>query len=185
MNTDDRSLSRLYRRLAAARPPMGAGAGEVAAAMGGEPLDAKRQAALAQALGDSPAHVRLAGMLDALRAESGVLAADVAAVRAPRPAHPSRLRPVRTAVAAPRRAHYGVRWAGALAAGLALALGIGTWQQQREAAPTVARITHPATLPDRIFVSNDHIFAALDAPAQRPAPARDRLFRSNFSPSRG
>jgi hypothetical protein len=185
MNTDDRSLSSLYRRFAAARPPMGEGAGEIAVVMGGESLGAERQAALAQALGDSPAHARLAGMLDALRAESRVLAADVAAVRAPRLAHPARLRPARTAAAAPRRPRHHVRWAGALAAGLALALGIGTWQQQREAVPTGARVTRPAALPDRIFVSNDKIFAALDAPAQRPAPARDRLFRSNFSPSRG
>jgi hypothetical protein len=182
MNTP--SLSRLYQRLVATRPPVDVDADALAAVAAGEPLDEERQARVAAVLASSPAHARLARMLQALKADSEALAAGVGAARAPRHAHPARGRAARVAVASPRRARAHLRWAGALAAGVAVAFGIGAWQHAHDPATAMVASVAPAPArPDRIFASNDRIFAASED-GVRHGPARDELFRSSFSPGR-
>ncbi|MEO8010832.1 MAG: hypothetical protein ABI650_04230 [Dokdonella sp.] len=77
--------------------------------------------------------------------------------------------------------HLGLRWAG-LAACLAVALGIGVYQQRGldadEAA--MAAAMEAAARPDRIFTSVDQIFSARHDAALPTSPA-DRVFNTDFN----
>jgi hypothetical protein len=119
----------------------------------------------------------LGSLLRELQPESEALAAEVA--RLQRPAHPLRGRDVRVAAGGRRRAA-PARWIGALAACLALAIGVfslhGPHDQRWN---NVAGAARSISLPDHIFVSNDHIFASSN---DGVAPARgDEIFRGRFS----
>lgn len=121
------------------------------------------------------AHSSLARMLRALRPESEALA-DQVNERRPA-AHPVRQREPRVAAGARR---HRVRWAGSVAASLAVAFGILAWQGSRmQTHGPVASSTAPAS--DRIFTTSDHIFAStVDVTPSRHAQG-DELFRGNFS----
>ena len=119
----------------------------------------------------------LAHLLRELQPESEALAAEVARFR--RPAHPQRGRDVRVADGA-RRGAAPARWIGALAACLALAIGVfslhGPGDQRWS---NVAGAARSISVPDSIVVANDHIFAASND-SVAPGPA-DEIFRGRFS----
>lgn len=176
---NEMSLSRLYRRLTEARPAPHVDAAELADALAG----AAPREALAMQLAASPRHADLARLLSALQADSEALAAGVNAAR--RGTHALRPRAVRHHAAAPRRAAHPRRWAGGLAACLAVALGLGLWHGERASRwDDVAAASQSVAMPDRIFTTRDRIFASVDA--QAPAanqPGRgggDDLFRGGF-----
>jgi hypothetical protein len=124
----------------------------------------------------------LARMLRALQPESEALAADVA--RLQRPAHPLRARAVRVAGDARRGSARPLRWVGSLAACLALVVGVFALRGQQEAHwNNVTAAAGTAALPDRIFTSNDVIFASSDHAARRPiaTSAGDEVFHTDFS----
>ncbi|HEU4662500.1 MAG TPA: hypothetical protein VFS55_00570 [Dokdonella sp.] len=118
----------------------------------------------------------LGRLLRELEPESDALAAAVAALR--RPAHPVRERGRR--LAATRRPA-ALRWVGSLAACCALVVGAfalhghraARWNDVASSAASARAV--PA---DRIFSSNDRIFAA-NMP--REAKHGDELFRTDFS----
>lgn len=121
-------------------------------------------------------------MLRALRPESQLLADGVKQLHRGA-VHPLRSRESRPAAGA-RRGHLrGLRWAGALAASLVVALGAWSWQRGEHAHPQLASVVRSAPLPDRIFTTNDEIFAASgDVRGRRAQRARgDELFRGDFS----
>ncbi|MEO5622693.1 MAG: hypothetical protein ABIQ78_04670 [Dokdonella sp.] len=121
------------------------------------------------------AHSSLARMLRALRPESEALADKVNERR--RTSHPVRQREPRVAAGA-RRNH--VRWAGSIAASLAVVFGLLAWQGSRmQTHSPVASSTAPA--PDRIFTTSDHIFASTDDKKQAGQARGDELFSGNFS----
>jgi hypothetical protein len=119
----------------------------------------------------------LGRLLRELQPESEALAAEVARVQ--RPAHPLRGREVRVAAGGRRRAA-PARWIGALAACLALAIGVfslhGLHDQRWN---NVASAARSISVPDSIFASNDRIFAASND-SVAPAPG-DEIFRGRFS----
>jgi len=120
----------------------------------------------------------LGRLLRELQPESEALAAAVA--RAQRPAHPLRARELRVAAGGRRRAA-PARWIGALAACLALAIGVlFSLQGSHDRRWTnVAGAAHSISQPNRIFASSDRIFAAsndLVVP-----PPGDEIFRGRFS----
>ncbi len=171
----ERSLSTLYRRLAA-RPP---GLGEtldadtlVAAAEGS--LRGDRRDEVAMRLAHSAAQTDLVRLLRELAPASAQLAAAVQG-RA-HGAHAPRGRLQRHAAA---RQPGRLRWAS-LAACLAVALGaVGVFQHrahlQEEAA--MAAAMEAASRPDRIFTSVDRIFSTTgDA-----ATSVDAVFRADFN----
>ena len=181
---NENSLSRLYRRLSTARPAPAVDAAELADALAGS---AAPNEALAAQLAASPQHADLARMLRALQADSEALAAGVNAAR--RGAHPLRPRTVRHHAAAPRRAAHPLRWAGGLAACLAVALGVvGVWQGERGSRwHDVAAASQSVVLPDRIFTTRDRIFASAEGTQAHAAGAHetvhgggDDLFRGGF-----
>ncbi|HEY6942405.1 MAG TPA: hypothetical protein VI238_13165 [Dokdonella sp.] len=120
----------------------------------------------------------LGRLLRELEPESEALAAAVAALR--RPAHPVRPRGHRFAAA---RRPAALRWVGSLAACCALVVGAfalhghraGRWHD-------VASSTVSAPAPDRIFSSNDRIFAS-NLPHE--SPRSDELFKTDFSSGGG
>ncbi|MEO6690063.1 MAG: hypothetical protein ABIS07_10450 [Dokdonella sp.] len=121
------------------------------------------------------AHANLARMLRALQPESEKLAEQVSERR--RTAHPVRQREQRVAAGA-RRNH--VRWAGSIAASLAVVFGLLTWQGARiHTNANVAMSTAPA--PDRIFTTRDHIFASTVDTKLAGHARGDELFRGSFS----
>ncbi|NCT68206.1 MAG: hypothetical protein GXC76_11295 [Rhodanobacteraceae bacterium] len=174
---NEMSLSRLYRRLALARPAPAVDAAELVDALAGEaPCET-----IATQLAASPAHADLARMLRALQADSEALAADVTATR--RGAHPLRPRSVRHHAAAPRRVAHPLRWAGGLAACLAVALGVvGIWHGERAKQwDDVAAASQSVVRPDRIFTTRDRIFASAEpAGAHASGHGGDELFRGGF-----
>jgi len=119
----------------------------------------------------------LGRLLRELQPESEALAAEVARVQ--RPAHPQRGRDVRVADNGRRRAA-PARWFGALAACLALAIGVFSLHGPRDQRwNNVAGAAHSVSLPDSVVVANDHIFAASN---DSVAPALgDEIFRGRFS----
>lgn len=179
------SLSRLHRRMTAARPRPAIDAVDLA---DGLPADESQRDALAAKLAASPAHADLARMLRALEADSQALARDVAVARRRSIAHVVPLREARPAAGARRsQGHrlqgHRLRWAGAMAASLAVALGLWAEHGRRHEPAVAAQAVAPQS--DRIFASHDVIFATTSdrrhaAPA---APAKDDLFRSDFSGS--
>lgn len=172
---NERSLSRLYRRLHSARPRAELDAQELVDVLSGAPAGD----AVAEQLAASPAHADLARMLNALEADSAAFAADVARARR---AHPMRDRDSRHAAAGVRHGRaQRLRWAGGVAACLAVALGLSVSLRSADDASRwqdVAAISRSVPQHDRIFASSDVIFSAREqAPSQRP----DQLFRSSFA----
>jgi hypothetical protein len=175
---NDRSLSSLYRRLICARPAADVGADDLAALAGGT-LAEGRRADLAEHLATAPGHADLARMLRALRPHSEALASGVEQRRRGA-VHPLRVRETAHA----RHAHFRrLRWAGALAACLVVALGV--WSRHEDSAlPQVAVSVRETPQTDRIFTSSDVIFAASGDRHGRTRASRnhgDELFRGNFS----
>lgn len=179
---NDMSLSRLYRRLVSARPHPAMDDAELVDALAPEApvgeIDTRR-AATVEKLASSPAYASLARMLQALRPDSEALASQVNERR--RAAHPVRQREQRVAAGARR---HPMRWAGSIAAGLALAFGLTTWQgtqmQQRDSVASAPG--KAAASSDRIFTSQDRIFASsADKASGAHARGGDELFRGNFS----
>lgn len=121
------------------------------------------------------AHSHLARMLRALQPESEALADKVNERR--RAAHPVRQREQRVAAGARRNP---VRWAGSIAASLAVVFGLLAWQGSRvQTHNPVASSAAPA--PDRIFTTSDHIFAS-NVDAKLSGHTRgDELFKGSFS----
>lgn len=181
---NDMSLSSLYRRMTSGRTAEVDAAELVAAATGAE-LAPDRREAVAAALAGSAAHASLARMLRDLQPESEALAEAVGTRR--HAAHPLRNRETRVAAGA-RRHHgrgHGLRWVGALAACFVFAFALNFRHGE---APThhwndVAASASSTVLPDRIFTTRDHIFAASDdAPRGRGGDApEDKLFQANFA----
>ena len=121
------------------------------------------------------AHSNLARMLRALQPESEALADKVNERR--RTAHPVRQREQRVAAGARRNP---VRWAGSIAASLAVVFGLLAWQGSRvQTDSPVASSTAPA--PDLIFTSSDHIFASNGDVKPSRHTRGDELFRGSFS----
>lgn len=177
----DRSLSSLYRRLAA-RPP---GLGEtldadtlVAASEGS--LRGDRRDEVAMRLAHSSAQTDLVRLLRDLAPASADLAAAVQD-RAP-VAHAPRGRVQRHAagVRQPGR----LRWAS-LAACLAVALGaLGAFQHRAHLAEesAMAAAMEAASRPDRIFTSVDRIFSmGNEAAAHADGTSHDGVFHADFS----
>lgn len=178
---NDFSLSSLYRRMPGRVVDMNIDADAFSAAASGDELPAERREAVAAVVARSSAHASLARMLRALQPESEALATAVTAK--PHVAHPSRSRDARVAAGA-RRPHHGrhrLRWVGAIAACFVFAFALNFRQGE---APVhwddVSASADSVALPDRIFTTQDRIFASVDAPA--PAPVQsDRLFQADFA----
>jgi len=177
---NEMSLSRLYRRLVSARPQPAIDAVDLADA--GE-MSQPRRDALAAKLATSTEYADLARMLGALKPTSQALSEDVAAERRVA-AHPARTRELRPAAGA-RRAHVRhLRWVGAMAACLAVALGLWSGGADQRAPTNVAATSKPAAVKDRIFTARDSIFASSSDSRRPPVDRRgDELFRANFSGS--
>jgi hypothetical protein len=119
----------------------------------------------------------LGRLLRELQPESEALAAEVARVQ--HPAHPQRGRGGRVAAGGRRRAA-PARWIGALAACLALAIGVFTLHGAGDQRwNNVAGAARSISSPDPIVAANDHIFAASND-GVAPAPG-DEIFRGRFS----
>ncbi|MFI4970087.1 MAG: hypothetical protein ACHP7D_07755 [Lysobacterales bacterium] len=178
----NRSLSSLYRRLVSLRPRADFDAAELCALASGEHLADGRREAVAMELAGSPPHADLARMLRVLRPQSQALAGDMRQIRRAG-AHPLRGRETRPATAAHRGHVRRLRWAGALAASLVVALGAWSWHHEDSARHQFASVARSAPLPDRIFTTHDVIFAASgDMHGRHAQRSRgDQLFRGSFS----
>lgn len=174
---NDQSLSRLYRLLTARRgEAVEADAAELSAVVAGE-ADASRRDAAAAKLAASARHADLARLLRALQPASAELAESV---RRRGSVHPQRSREARPQHHARRASHRPLRWAGGLAACLALTLGVvGAWHGKTGGVhrDTVASVQRQ----DRIFTSQDRIFSASDDAARHRSNNGDELFRGDFS----
>lgn len=184
---NEMSLSRLYRRLTAQRDQAVVTEADtadfVAVASGeAEALPPAQRAAVAATVASSPRHADLARLLRALRPESEALAGALADRRSA--AHPMRHRDARPLHAARRNARHPLRWVGSIAACFAFALGVVIWHDRPTSHDWNNVTTSVATVQrsDRIFTSQDRIFAASDARGSRPHSGhRDELFRGDFS----
>jgi len=177
---NETSLSRLYRRLVSARPQPAVDAIDLADA--GE-MSQPRRDALAAKLASSTEYADLARMLGALKPTSQALSEDVAAARRAA-AHPARTREPRPAAGARRANVRPLRWVGAMAACLAVALGLWSGRADHHGPATVAATSKRAAVGDVIFTSRDSIFAASSDSRHPPANrGGDELFRANFSGS--
>ena len=178
---NDLSLSSLYRRMTGRAVDTNIDADAFCSAASGSALPADRREAVAAVVARSSAHAALARMLRALEPESSALATAVAAK--PHVAHPSRSRDTRVAAGArrPQQGRHRLRWVGAIAACFVFAFALNVRQGE---APVhwddVAASADSVALPDRIFTTQDRIFAAVDAPAAAPARS-DRLFQADFA----
>jgi hypothetical protein len=177
---NEMSLSRLYRRLVSARPQPVIDAADLTDA--GE-MSQPRREALAAKLASSTEYADLARMLRALEPASRTLAEDVAAERRVA-AHPARVRELRPAAGARRSHARHLRWAGAMAACLAVALGLWSERADQRGPTHIAATTKPSAAGDRIFTSSDSIFAS-SSEARHQHPNRrnggDELFHASFS----
>lgn len=182
MNT--MSLSRLYQLLASRRARVALSADDMVAlnelVAHSDALAPAHRERLAVEVGQSQAHADLLRMLNALKPESEALARDV---RNSRLGHRERARAVRTATG--RSSHHGarVRWIGALAACLSIAIGVWSWQHEQASSPSMLS-AHATPAVDRIFTSNDVIFAASDDSRHAIDGRRgrgDEVFRGHFS----
>ena len=173
---NEMSLSRLYRRLTAG-PSASVDAGRLVDAVAGKQADADVAAGLAQ----SSRLSALARMLGELDPASSELAEAVNPAR--RAAHPAPHRETRRHAAVRRQRPAPLRWAGGLAACLAVALGVvGIWRgHQAERWNDVDANVSVATHPDRIFTTRDQIFASSSDAGQRAHGRGDELFRGDFS----
>lgn len=175
---NERSLSRLYRRLHAARPHAALDAHDlvdaVAHAAGSATRVGEHHDAVVAELASSPVHADLARVLRALEPESERLAQQVEAARGS------------VVALAPRQQHKPagthsrpLGWIGAIAAGVMVAFGAWSWHAEQRA-PHSGDVA-ATTMPDRIFTSQDHIFASSDAPQGHGAHHHDELFHADFS----
>lgn len=184
---NEQSLSRLYRRLVAHRAPTPS-APRVDSGAPQDVAGSAHEDALARELARAPEGAAIASLLRELQAESAALADAVNATRR-RAAHPLR-RTAAPRVAADRHA-FGARraplrrlgWAGGIAAGLAVALGVANWHgQDTQRWNDVAATARSVPAPDRIFTSRDRIFAATDEThGSAGAASVDVLFRGSFA----
>ncbi|MEP7042400.1 MAG: hypothetical protein ABI843_05025 [Dokdonella sp.] len=179
---NEMSLSRLYRRLVTGRPQPALDAAELVDA--GDISESRRDA-LAAKLASSTEYADLTRMLRALQPASQTLAEHLTAERRVA-AHPARARDLRPAAGARRSQTRHLRWVGAMAACLAVALGLWSGHTDRQRGPAeVAATAKPAALGDRIFTTRDAIFASSGENAhhhQREAKrGGDELFHANFS----
>lgn len=184
LTMNNTSLSRLYRRLTSTRAQSVAiDAADLVSVSSGDAGDmaAERRDAVVARLAESPRDADLARMLHALQPASAALAGKVNDRRSS--AHPMRDRVARPMHAARRAPHRQLRWAGGLAACLAVALGVGMWHNRPvENWQNVATSVTTAQLPDRIFTSRDKIFASSEGGAHHQrARGGDELFRGDFS----
>jgi hypothetical protein len=179
---NEMSLSRLYRRMTS-RTVRNVNADELVDALAPDSgLTAERREALAADVAASAAQADLARMLRALQPESEALAADVERVNRTN-VHPLRAREVRVANGARRHAR-PLRWVGSIAACCALAFGVFALNGGKDSDwNNVSASATSAVQQDRIFTSNDVIFASADrsAPRTRAARGGDELFRGDFS----
>ena len=177
---NEMSLSRLYRRLVSARPQPAIDASDLT---DGSEMSQPRREALAAKLASSTEYADLARMLGALEPVSRALAEDVAAERRVA-AHPARVRELRPAAGARRSHARHLRWAGAMAACLAVALGLWSGRVDQRGPLHVASTAKPAASADRIFTSSDSIFSS-SSEARNERPNRhdkgDEVFRASFS----
>lgn len=175
---NERSLSRLYLRLQSERARTELDAQELVDALSG----AAAHDTVAAQLAASPAHADLARMLKALEADSAAFAADVNRTQR---AHPMRGRDLRRAAAGVRHGHvHRLRWAGGVAACLAVALGLSLSLRSTDDASRwqdVAAAARSVPQQDRIFASNDVIFSTTGARAHAPPKPADQLFSSSFA----
>jgi|GEM_PF-884801 hypothetical protein len=180
------SLSRLYRRLSGARPSPPIDAADMAsiAAADSATASSDQRDAVAATIAASTKYSDLTRLLHALKPASQALAQDVNATRRIG-AHPTRTRELRPAAGARRGQAQHLRWAGAIAACLAVALGL--WSQHTDRSSLIrqssvtARATKPAAINDRIFTSRDEIFASSSDSPAHPSLKSDELFRADFS----
>lgn len=183
------SLSHLYRRLMSSREQPLVDAQELASVLDADSyasVAVERRDAVAAALSTSPGQADLARMLKALEPASAALAEGVEKSR--RSAHPQRLRSARPAAGARRGLAHPLRWAGGIAACLAVTLGLSLWhvekgQHERNHIASFEQSVHPpAAAADRIFTSEDVIFASMDKAHHRPSQhPSDELFRGSFA----
>ena len=184
---NEQSLSSLYRRLVAQRAPAQA----VPLLDSGAPLHVAGSGdddALGRELAMAPEGPAIASLLRELQPESAALAEAVNASRR-RSAHPVRRSPAlrvaadRHALGARRTPIRRIGWAGGIAAGLAVALGVANWHgQDTQRWSDVAATARSVPAPDRIVPSRDRIFAANDeARGVSGAAAVDVLFRGSFA----
>lgn len=178
---NDKSLSRLYRLVTAKRTAVEIDAEELVAAVSGE-ADVSGREAVASKLAVSPRHADLGRLLRALQPASAELAEGV---RRRGSAHPSRHREAARPGHRMRVPHRPLRWAGGLAACLAVALGVvGIWHGRTgDLHRDGVASARTAQLPDRIFTSQDRIFASNDH-REHPRKQRhggDEVFRADFS----
>ena len=183
---NEMSLSRLYRRLTSQRAQPTVDVDDLVAVApapaGADEVDSARRDRVAASLAVSSPHADLARMLHTLQPVSACLAEDVR--ERGRSAHPARVREQRVAAGA-RRGHrvHRLRWAGGIAACLAVALGLWSWHHD-DAQQHAAMAMQSAPAGDRIFASNDVIFSSSsDARQQehRNSERSDELFHGNFS----
>ena len=177
---NEMSLSRLYRRLTSDRAHDAVSVDDlVDVAASATVVDAERRDRVAADLAQSPPQADLARLLRALQPVSESFAKDVR--DAHRSAHPTRVREHR--IAAGARRVQRLRWAGGIAACLSIALGLWSWHHADTSMHT-GLAAHSAPAADRIFTSNDVIFASSsDAHRQTRALGGrgDELFRGHFS----
>lgn len=186
---NEMSLSRLYRRLISERAQPAVNVDDlvevVASSADAGAVDEARRERIAADLAQSPPHADLARMLHALQPVSESLARDVRDSRQPA-LHPARVREQRIAAGA-RRGHrvHRLRWASGIAACLSVALGLWSWHHVETARHAeIAMHGASASVSDRIFVSNDVIFASSDNTHRRKqnsGASGDELFSSHFS----
>ncbi len=143
------------------------------AAAGGT-LSGDRRDEVAARLSRSPAQTDLVRMLHELAVDSAVVADAVNARHSL--AHSRDGRRVRHIGGNAPRHLIKLRWVG-LAACLVLVFGFVIWQPQSDQLADSGATA--AAKPDRIFTSQDRIFASTDAPA--PHSVSDGVFQSDFN----
>ncbi len=137
-------------------------------------LSGDRRDEVAVRLSRSPLQTDLVRMLHELAADAATVAEAVNAHRSL--AHSRDGRRLRHGNGNARRYSTRLRWIG-LAACLMLVFGFVLWQPHSNQPADSAAAA--AMKPDRIFTSQDRIFAASDAPA--PLGVSDSVFQSNFN----
>jgi hypothetical protein len=171
----EKSLSRLYQRLATQTRPVGSDlldADTLVAASAGA-LSGDRRDEVAARLSRSPAQTDLVRMLHELGTDSAALAKAVQQHSGL--AHSREGRRVRHAGQSHQRTKT-LRWAG-LAACLMLVVGFVVWHPLTDNSNSRGMAT--TAKPDRIFTSKNRIFSVTDAPAAHGAV--DGVFRSDFN----
>lgn len=180
MTDSDNRLASLYQRLTASVPLAPEDAGGVVAWAAGT-LDPAERARVAARLAESSRHARLALLLKDSGPAASAFAAGINLARRSRPHAPR------------HEGRFTFRriagWAGgslaAAAAALVLAFGLQHRVQSNLSPPGQIASAKPAPASDRIFTSEDVIFAATEETPRRVAhPATrgsDELFRGSFS----